>query len=212
MKKLIAALLFFILLSGTAFSEVKKKTERWSNGAIREITFFIGTTKVAAVRYDMKGKKTEDGRIPDDVVREYYKSGKIKSEAIYKGGIISGGEISYYENGNLMSQCLYENGVQHGAQKYYSDNGSLKSTVNYINGKADVSDEWIVKAKELKSLRDKIEVAKDFKKTPNPEDVKKAAILEKELPALTKEYIDTNGLEKLKALAKQKELEAFLPK
>jgi antitoxin component YwqK of YwqJK toxin-antitoxin module len=44
--------------------------------------------------------------------KTYYESGKLKGEAIYKGGRLNGNYKVYYEDGRLKEQGVYKHGVK----------------------------------------------------------------------------------------------------
>jgi antitoxin component YwqK of YwqJK toxin-antitoxin module len=74
----------------------------------------------------------------EESVREYYKSGKLKSERSYnEEKQLHGPYNIYYENGQLQEEEIYKNGFFDGPHKTYYENGQLKSEAFYKNGKAE---------------------------------------------------------------------------
>lgn len=70
----------------------------------------------------------------DDIRREEYPSGKLRSETTYVGEKKNGPEKEYYENGNLKRESNYVNDRRQGIVKEYYDNGNLQAEFNYDNG------------------------------------------------------------------------------
>jgi len=66
----------------------------------------------------------------DGVIKEYYESGKLKSEANYKNGKKDGIEKLYYDSGQLMSERNFKGGVT--CPKEYVDKAHLKTTSEFI--------------------------------------------------------------------------------
>lgn len=97
----------------------------------------------------------------DDVKKEYWENGNIKSELRYEGEKLNGVctwylpngkpqmEVCYrdnqmngllrrwHENGNLMEECWYRDGVQDSVSKVYSLHGTLVCQSYYRDGKLD---------------------------------------------------------------------------
>jgi hypothetical protein len=70
-----------------------------------------------------------------EIKKQYYKSGKIKSETPYVDGKINGVKKAYFENGVLESEDPMINGQTNGTYKWYFESGMLRVEVDYINGK-----------------------------------------------------------------------------
>ena len=69
--------------------------------------------------------------------KEYYPSGKFKSDAFFVDGLLQGRSTGYYENGNLEYEENYKDDELDGPTKNYYENGQLKTELNYKNGKLD---------------------------------------------------------------------------
>lgn len=78
------------------------------------------------------------GALPEEVKKEYYPNGKIKSETTYKDGKPDGPSITYYENGKKDSQIAYENGIPVGRGIFYFEDGNLKEEIAYLDGWNDM--------------------------------------------------------------------------
>lgn len=60
----------------------------------------------------------------DSVCTEYYLNGKIKTQQLYKGGILNGESKTYNEQGAPLNDGNYTNGNKDGDWTYYDDGGS----------------------------------------------------------------------------------------
>ena len=72
-----------------------------------------------------------------EVRKEYYPSGKLKTEINYINGIKEGIRKTYYENGQLEVETNYKKNIKEGIYKLYYENGKLRQEGNYKNGKLD---------------------------------------------------------------------------
>ena len=68
-----------------------------------------------------------------EVKKEYYPSGKLKSEVNVVDGKVEGLAKMYYENGNLKAEENYINGKYEGISKTYYESGQLKQEGNHKN-------------------------------------------------------------------------------
>jgi len=67
----------------------------------------------------------------EDNWKQYYESGKIKSELTYKNNKADGYAKFYYENGIVSEEGLWRNNKWVGAYKYFFENGNLSYEWNY---------------------------------------------------------------------------------
>ena len=76
-----------------------------------------------------------------EIKKEYYPSGKLKSEENIINANIEGLFKQYfkryYKNGQLESEANYEDGKEEGLSKGFHKNGKLLYEVNYKNGKRE---------------------------------------------------------------------------
>lgn len=72
-----------------------------------------------------------------EMKKEYYPSGKLQSETLYKDGQIDGVRKLYYANGKLQSEALYKTGKMDGVVKLYYPSGKLKSEIPIKNGEVE---------------------------------------------------------------------------
>ena len=70
-----------------------------------------------------------------EVRKEYYPSGKLKSEGNVVDGKKGGIHKEYYENGQLWIEDNYKNGKLDGLSKIYYESGQLWIEENYKNDK-----------------------------------------------------------------------------
>lgn len=92
----------------------------------------------------------------EDVWKQYYESGKIKTELTYKNNKADGYAKFYYENGNISEEGLWQGNKWVGAYKMYFENGNLSYEWNYTeqgkrtgtqkyyhpNGKIMIEGDW----------------------------------------------------------------------
>jgi len=71
---------------------------------------------------------------PSQVRKEYYPSGKLKSETRYINGQLNGIQKGYYESGKLSFEMPFNNGKLNGVQKEYYESGQLESERTYRDG------------------------------------------------------------------------------
>jgi len=70
-----------------------------------------------------------------EVKKEFYPSGKLKSEQNYINGKLEGIGKGYYESGKLQWEEIYKNGELEGIAKGYYESGKLQAEANFKNGK-----------------------------------------------------------------------------
>lgn len=58
--------------------------------------------------------------------KEYYESGKLKSEQSFKGDNPDGLFRHYYKNGNIAIECFFDNGDMIGTYTEYNEDGTIK--------------------------------------------------------------------------------------
>ena len=86
--------------------------------------------------YGLLFEKSNDLPI-SGIVQDYYESGQLESEGIYKDGIEEGLAKYYYENGQLESEGMLYGPFEAGYWTYYYENGQLSQEGNYKEGKAE---------------------------------------------------------------------------
>jgi len=134
MKKVLCLLVIFLLSAAIVSAEVVRKATRNPDGTTSYV-FYSDGKEIATQIMDGTGNiiKTE-GKIPDGVVKEYYKSGKLKGEGTVKDGKAEGIVKEYYENGKLKAEWSIKNGVPDGTIKRYYESGSIRCIDTYKNG------------------------------------------------------------------------------
>lgn len=74
----------------------------------------------------------------DDVKREYYTGGKVRSEYIKSNKEGTSGVIKQYGyDGKILSTTTIENGTKHGDESYYSPDGRILKKIPYSNGRKE---------------------------------------------------------------------------
>lgn len=68
------------------------------------------------------------------VWREFYGSGKLKSETVFRNNKKQGLEISWYNSGCVKQETYYNNGQLDGPVTYYTHNCKKELTENFKNG------------------------------------------------------------------------------
>ncbi len=66
--------------------------------------------------------------------REFFPSGKLKNETVYKDNKKQGIEVSWYASGCVKQESFYHNGVLEGPVTYYSRSCKKEQIENYNNG------------------------------------------------------------------------------
>ena len=70
----------------------------------------------------------------EEVKKEYWDNGKLKSESHYKDGNLDGRTTEWYEDGEVKSVGYYDNDKLEAKREFW-DNSELKSASNYKDGK-----------------------------------------------------------------------------
>ena len=118
-KDLITSLINKFSNSDILSTKTNKKLMRFSNGTIyMELEFKDGE---------------ED--ILDGAFKEYFESGKLKTEGKYKDNKWYGRIKDYDENGILIADAMMKNGVENGEDISYNANGNIKQKSTKVDGK-----------------------------------------------------------------------------
>jgi antitoxin component YwqK of YwqJK toxin-antitoxin module len=72
-----------------------------------------------------------------EVVRKYYESGQLKTEAHFKDDKLDGTYKDYYQSGRIMFEAHFKDGETDGIAKMYYEGGGLMAELNYKDGKQD---------------------------------------------------------------------------
>lgn len=136
--KRIAGCLLLVLLSTTIVSaEVTRKLIKNPDETV-ELVFYGEEKEVARQTLDEDENILKTiGKIPDGVVKEYYKSGKLRAEWNYKNGELEGTCNIYFENGELMFKNNYKSGKRDGVTKSYYRGLRLRYKYEYKDGKLE---------------------------------------------------------------------------
>jgi antitoxin component YwqK of YwqJK toxin-antitoxin module/Flp pilus assembly protein TadD len=122
----------------------------FERGRLRDIKFFDKKGNVISNTtsrkgnadisfYQPDGSKTRDGYFTKDGLQEgkgfnYYKNGKIQSEAFYKDGLLEGIKKTYYANGKLKEEGNYTKDAANGYFVTYYNNGTVSEEGWYVDG------------------------------------------------------------------------------
>lgn len=77
---------------------------------------------------------TMSGCWQKDIGHSYYPSGKLRTEATVRNGLLDGPSVMYFESGNKMSTANYRAGLLEGPSVAYYESGAVKSTAEYLSG------------------------------------------------------------------------------
>jgi antitoxin component YwqK of YwqJK toxin-antitoxin module len=105
-----------------------------------------GQEEVKKEYWDNGNLKSEihykDGK-PEGLATWWYETGEKKSETQYKRGIQDGLEIEWYKSGQKKSKTQYKSGTQNGLEIEWYKSGKKKSETHYKNGFKDrLEIEW----------------------------------------------------------------------
>ena len=70
----------------------------------------------------------------NNVIRSYYPSGSVKTEAVTKDAVLDGRAVMMAESGQKMSEAEYRGGVLSGKRSAYFPAGNVKATAEYKDG------------------------------------------------------------------------------
>jgi len=146
MKKnfIVYTFIIFVLTSLTIFAEREVDFEKLEYNEETKLVYVEGEKEAftGIAKYYSKdessifefpyknGKKEGRGK-------EYYPSGKFKSEAFFIDGLLQGKSIGYYENGNLEYEENYKDGKLDGLVKEYYENGQVYIQESYKDGELE---------------------------------------------------------------------------
>ena len=118
---LLALLVFNTVL---VFAEVTVKEIKTRDGSRVSIFYSNGKeiAKLLRNKYDFIQGST--GKIPDGIVTQYYKSGKIKEETKYKNGWREGMSRTYYESGMVKEELTYKDDRKHKKYRRFAKDNS----------------------------------------------------------------------------------------
>ncbi|OGF47652.1 MAG: hypothetical protein A2452_03215 [Candidatus Firestonebacteria bacterium RIFOXYC2_FULL_39_67] len=99
--------------------------------------FYNKGQEIAKDTFNEQRNRVFTGNVPDGIVKEYYKSGKLLLEFNFKDNKMNGLYKSYYEDGVLWQEKNYKDGKENGIFKIYYENGKLMSEITYKDGKTN---------------------------------------------------------------------------
>lgn len=135
MKKIFTFIFMLFLVTSFVHAEVVLKRTFNEEEKKTTIEFFENNKLIAKQIFYVDELESEEGKIPDGIVNEFYESGELKQEENYRNNRLDGLQKSYYENGNLSSEGMMKNGKIVGQTKQYYENGQLWGELNWKDGK-----------------------------------------------------------------------------
>jgi len=94
---------------------------------------------------DVTGKPIKNG-----IQKQFYPSGKLQAEWLYKNGQLEGISKEYYETGELKAETAYVNNQIDGVRKTYYKSGRVEFEHTYVNGVRDGSSKMYYETGELR--------------------------------------------------------------
>lgn len=70
-----------------------------------------------------------------DVGRSFYSSGKVRTEATVRNGLLDGPATMFYESGAKMSEANYRSGLVHGKTTSFYESGAIQAEAEYQDGR-----------------------------------------------------------------------------
>ena len=153
--------LIIIFISIFFHVEASSQTSEKYNGETVNLTDAEGQKQGKWIKFNAdKTVVIEEGNYvnnkKEDLWKQYYNNGKIKSELTYKNNKADGYAKFYYENGNVSEEGLWQSNKWVGAYKMYFENGNLSYEWNYTeqgkrtgtqkyyhpNGKIMIEGDW----------------------------------------------------------------------
>ncbi len=115
--------------------EFSKHKDTETGEMVYDLIFKRGKEIIAKRKYSMGKTLISEGSIPDGMVVENYRDGKVKNIIFYKNGERNGPALSLYESGRIKSQAYYKDGMTTGKGFYYFESGALKTEWEIKDGK-----------------------------------------------------------------------------
>jgi len=87
----------------------------------------------------------------EQIKKDFYPNGKLKSITRFKNGKINGIKKIYTEDGELWIETTYKNGIKNGLEKWYYACNTIKKTCFYENGKIEGYERFYYKTGHLEA-------------------------------------------------------------
>lgn len=111
--------------------------------AVKNNFFIVGLLYLIVTSCGKPDKQEPETGSNVFIVKEYYSTGKIKSEISAVGDLRQGITKNYDQQGRLLSEVNYVNNVREGtAINYYAETGKVNSTLVYKNGIKEGDEIW----------------------------------------------------------------------
>ena len=134
MTKVTYLLVIFLLSTALLSAEVVRKQVRNPDGTMSYVFYSEGKEVAKQIVGGDGNIIKSEGKIPDGIVKEYYKSGKLKGEGTVQDGMVQGIVKEYYESGKLKGEWNLKNGKLDGESKRYYERGGIRCIDTYKNG------------------------------------------------------------------------------
>jgi antitoxin component YwqK of YwqJK toxin-antitoxin module len=137
---IVLATLFVAFLPASAGAQIvtvefSKQKDTKTGLIIYHLVFKQGEVIIAKRSYRNGETILEEGKIPDGMVVENYKDGKVKNIIFYQNGKRNGPAISLYESGRIKTQSYYKDGMLEGKAYYFFESGAIKAESKIVHGK-----------------------------------------------------------------------------
>ena len=136
MRRITTCLLLVLLSCATVPKEVSRKLISNTDGTKEYVFYSEGEEITKQIVKDGSIIKTT-GKIPDGIVKEYYKSEQLETEWNYKNNKLEDISKQYYKSGALMAEKNFRDGKREGMSKRYYESGTLLSERNFKDGKLE---------------------------------------------------------------------------
>ena len=139
----------YLLINSSEFEDLKTKIIDTLNLKISSNSFVLigkiiyqvpGHIQIKYINFDLREPKEYDyvdnrNYINDStkVIKVFYDSGQLESEATYVYGKLYGTYKEWFENGNIKSEINFENGKRNGVTSTWFSNGVKESEMLYNN-------------------------------------------------------------------------------
>lgn len=115
--------------------EFSKQKDGKTGLMMYHLVFKRGKVIIAKRSYGDGETILEEGKIPDGMIVENYKDGKVNNIMFFKNGKRNGPAIGLYETGRIKVQSFYKDGNPTGKGFYYFESGAIKAEWEIANGK-----------------------------------------------------------------------------
>ena len=129
MKLFRATMLLLLTVGSASIVDAKTVEEKWPDGSVKVRREFTD---------DVQGRPVQNG------LEAHFGPGGVKeSELTYEYGMLDGPWKEYYLSGKVRTEGSYKHGLKDGVETGYSESGQKSMEANYSNGRRDgVCTQW----------------------------------------------------------------------